>query len=613
MSDNGLLSAGSARERLRDVQHEILEAIASGRELWDVMDLLCRRIEELAPGVICSVLSVDLQGRLHPIAAPSLPAEYSAALDSVPIGPSVGSCGTAAFRGEPVTVLDIAIDPLWADFKSLALPLGLRACWSSPIKARDYRVVGTFAFYHRTPTGPTDLEEMAVATCVHLCAIAIEHEEARSKIHRLAFYDPVTELPNRQLFQARATEILADAIPDDISIAVHYLDLDDFKAVNDTLGHHIGDALLKEVGARLRACVEKGDLIARIGGDEFAVLQTAAGGTREVRRLANQLIAAIDQPFELHGHAVTVRISVGFAITSVREADLSTLMRQADLAVYRAKGEGGGRCRMFDSDMFKRAVVRRTIEQDLRHSDLYQQLQILYQPIVLLKTNALVGGEALLRWNHPTRGAVLPAEFIPVAEQCGLMGGIGDWVIKTACGDAARWPAHVTLAINLSPTQFNRLGFALSVVRTLKDAGLLPHRLEFEITETALLKDSNTATAILQQFKDIGIRIALDDFGTGYSSLSHLRAFPINTIKIDRSFVQEFGIAPDSTAIVTAVLRLAEDLGMTSTAEGIETPEQLARLAQAGCTQAQGYYLGKPLRLPEFESLLAFPTQRHAT
>jgi EAL domain-containing protein (putative c-di-GMP-specific phosphodiesterase class I) len=236
---------------------------------------------------------------------------------------------------------------------------------------------------------------------------------------------------------------------------------------------------------------------------------------------------------------------------------------------------------------------------------LHDQMSLLYQPIVSLKTNELVGGEALLRWHHPTRGAVLPAEFIPIAEQCGLMGSIGDWVIKTACNDAARWPAHLTLAINLSPTQFNRLGFALSVVRALKDSGLSPQRLEFEITETALLKDSNTASAILQQFRDVGIRIALDDFGTGYSSLSHLRTFPINTIKIDRSFVQEFGTAAGATAIVTAVLRLAEDLGMTSTAEGIETSEQLTSLAAAGCSQAQGYYFGKPMPLIEFESLVA--------
>jgi len=598
------VSVGSAKDRLRDLQHEILEATASGQPLRRVVDLLCRRVEELDPGIICSILSVDRQGRLHPLAGPSLPAEYSMSLEGTPIGPCAGSCGTAAFLGQPVTVLDIETDPLWADYKSLALPIGLRACWSSPIKARDDRVVGTFAFYHRTARGPSDLEKMIVSTCVHLCAIVLEQEEARRKIHQLAFYDPITELPNRVLFQQRAAEIFAEPIRDGTFLAVQYLDLDGFKAVNDTLGHHIGDELLKQVGDRLRTCVKESDLLARLGGDEFAVLQISVNCKSDIQRLASQLISVIDQPFELSGHSVTVRISVGVAVSLQREGDWDGLMRQADLALYQAKSDGGGTYRMFDPEMFQRAVARRSVEQDLRQSDLDGDFELFYQPIVSLKTSDVVGGEALIRWNHPVRGLISPAEFIPIAEQCGLMDRIGDWVIKRACGDAARWPAHMALAVNLSPMQFKRSGFALSVVRILKETGLLPHRLEFEITETALLNDATTAAVILRQFKDIGIRIALDDFGTGYSSLSHLRKFPIDTIKIDRSFVREFGLAPDATAIIAAVLNLARALGMTTTAEGVETPEQLARLTAFGCDRAQGFHLGKPQTRSEFEKLL---------
>jgi diguanylate cyclase (GGDEF)-like protein len=599
------LSAHPARDRLSEIQHEVLEATASGQGLVPAMDLLCRRVEALAPGVVCSILSVDQQGLLHPLAAPSLPADYSAALDSAPIGPCVGSCGTAAYRGEPVAVIDIATDPLWADYKSLPLPLGLRACWSSPIKARDNRVIGTFAFYYPETRGPTEFEELTVATCVHLCAIALEHEEARTKIHQLAFYDSVTGLPNRVMFQQRAAEIVTERLPDDTLLAVHYLDLDGFKAVNDTLGHEIGDELLKQVGQRLRSCIGATDLIARLSGDEFAILQRNAPSRREVRRLASQLISVIDQPFELNGHSLNVRISAGFAMAPARNGDWADLMRQADLAVYRAKCDGGGTYRMFTPEMYERALVRRSIEQDLSRSDLDRELELHYQPIVSLKSNTIIGAEALIRWNHPLRGLVSPAEFIPIAEQCGLIGRIGDWLLKTACRDAARWPAHMLLAVNLSPMQFKRPGFSLSVVKTLRETGLLPHRLEFEITETALLNDAaGAAKAILRQFRDIGIRIALDDFGTGYSSLSHLRLFPIDTIKIDRSFVQEFDLASDATAITTAVLRLARDLGMTTTAEGIETPEQLARLTAAGCDQAQGFHLGKPQRRAEFEKLL---------
>ncbi len=609
------LSVGSARDRLRDIQHDILEATASGQPFGRVADLLCRRVEALDPGIICSILSVDQQGRLHPLAGPSLPTEYSAALDGVPIGPCAGSCGTAAFLGQPVTVLDIETDPLWADYKSLALPIGLRACWSSPIKARDDRVVGTFAFYHRTASGPSELEKKIVSTCVHLCAIVLEQEEARRKIHQLAFYDPVTELPNRVLFQQRAAEIFAEPAIDGTLLAIQYIDLDGFKGVNDTLGHHIGDELLKQVGDRLRTHLGENDLLARLGGDEFAVLQRSAHRKSDVRRLASQLISVIDQPFELSGHSVTVRISVGVAINLQGEGDWDGLMRQADLALYQSKSDGGGTYRMFDPEMLERAVARRSVEQDLRHSDMDNDFELFYQPIVSSKTSDLVGGEALIRWNHPTRGQVSPAEFIPVAEQCGLMDRVGDWVIKRACGDAARWPAHLILAVNLSPMQFKRPGFALNVVRILKETGLLPQRLEFEITETALLNDAHTAKAILRQFKDIGIRIALDDFGTGYSSLSHLRAFPIDTIKIDRSFVREFGLTPDATAIIAAVLRLARDLGMTTTAEGIETAEQFARLSAIGCDRAQGFHLGKPQRRSEFEKLLsasALPRPRDA-
>ncbi len=355
----------------------------------------------------------------------------------------------------------------------------------------------------------------------------------------------------------------------------------------------------------MSSAIGEDDIVARLGGDEFAVLQRSASTRRDIRRLASGLITLINQPFDLHGYTVTVRASVGIAIAARRSGDWAGLMRQADLAVYRAKSDGGGTYRMFDPDMFRRAIVRRSIEQDLSRSDLDQELAVFYQPIISLKTNKVVGGEALVRWNHPLRGLVSPAEFIPIAEQSGLMGRVGDWVIKTACRDAVQWPSHVVLAVNLSPTQFKRPGFALSVVKMLKESRLPPSRLEFEITETALLNDANTAKTILRQFRDLGIRIALDDFGTGYSSLSHLRIFPINTIKIDRSFVQEFDLASDATAIITAVLRLARDLHMTTTAEGIETAQQLARLAAAGCDQAQGFHIGKPQTRTDFARLLS--------
>jgi diguanylate cyclase (GGDEF)-like protein len=598
-------------EKLRDIQNEILEATATGQNLATVMDLLCRRVEQLGSDIICSVLSVDENGRLHTIAAPSLPPAYSAALDGVAIGPDVGSCGTAAFRGEPVAVTDIATDPLWAPYKALALPLGIRACWSSPIKSHDNRVIGTFAFYYRNARGPSDLEQRIVSICLHLCAIAIEQEEARAKIYHLAFYDATTALPNREFFQQSVNAIFADKQTSDALIAIHYLDLDDFKALNDTLGHDFGDELLREVALRLKDCMGPDDLVARLGGDEFGVLQRAAQSERDVTRLAERLVAAIDRPFELHGHTLVVRASVGCAIaTTDCDPCLTTLLKHADLATHQAKRDGGGTYRMFDPAMFRCMVARRTIEQDLHRADLDAEFELFYQPVVHARTREIVGAEALVRWNHPVRGLLSPAEFIPVAEQCGLMNRLGDWIINKACCDAAGWPAQVRIAVNLSPIQLRRPRFMLGVVRTLHATGLPPQRLEFEITETALLGDAQAARALLQQFKNIGIHIALDDFGTGYSSLSHLRLFPIDTIKIDRSFVNGFNVAADSTAIVTAVVRLAAELGMTTTAEGIETAEQLAQLAAVGCTHVQGYYLGRPQARADFERLIGLHDEK---
>lgn len=598
------ISATSAKDRLRDIQDEILKATASGEPLAVVTDLLCRRIEELGQDIVCSIVSIDQDGKVRPLASPSLPIDYARAIDGVPIGPGAGSCGAAAFHGEPVVVTDIANDPRWVRYRSLVLPHGLRASSSLPIKARDGRVVGALAFYYRSLRAPGEIEEMIVSVCAPLCAIALEQEAARAKIHQLAFYDPITGLANRVLFHQRAADILAAPASDDGLLAVHYIDLDGFKAVNDTLGHHIGDELLKEVGARLRGCVHEGDVVARLAGDEFAVLQRSARTKAEIRGFAAQVIAAIDQPFEFAGHAVAVRASVGFTIASGAAGDLATFLRQADLAVYQAKSEGGGTFCMFNPSMFKRAAARRVLEQDLRRSDLEREFEVVYQPIMSLKTGAVIGGEALIRWNHPARGLIPPADFLPIAERCGLIGRLGDWIIKTACRDAARWPASTMLAVNLSPVQIKRPGFALGVIRTLKETGVLPQRLEFEITERALFSDTNAARATLRQFKDVGIRVALDDFGSGFTALSHLRAVPIDTIKLDRSLVRDFGHADDATAIVGAMLRLARDLGMTTSAEGVETAEQSGLLAAAGCARAQGFYLGRPQRAADFEALL---------
>ena len=598
-----------ASAELQRLQGKILEAVARGEPLARIADHLCRSVEALAADVLCSILTVDAQGRLHPLAAPSLPDDYSRALEGVPIGPAVGSCGTAAWRGAAVEVSDIESDPLWADYRALALPLGLRACWSSPIKARDGRVVGTFAFYYRSRRGPAELERAIVERCVDLCAIAIEHDEVQSRVHRLAFHDPVSGLPNRASFTEHATRTLA-GLAAGRSVNVLYIDLDDFKAVNDTLGHRVGDQLLGMVAQRLAACMGTTAFVARLGGDEFAVLQTSDEADADARVLAGKIKAVLDDPFDVDEQQVTIGASIGIASTIGADLDLDELARRADMALYEAKGGGRRTHRFFDPSMDEIAQLRRGLKQDLRTAIDNGAFRLVYQPIVALETGELAAVEALLRWRHPSRGSVPPAAFIPVVEEMGLIAPLGDWVLREACSAAAAWPREIKLGVNLSPLQLRKPGFVLDVVSALNQAGLPAHRLDLEVTESALLASDIATRTALNELHDLGVRLSLDDFGTGYSSLQLLRTFPFDKIKIDMSFVRDIGIDADSEAIIRAVIRLARDVGIRTAAEGVETAAQYDWLVRHRCTEVQGYYYSRPLAETDLRALLERTPQR---
>jgi len=587
------------RQRL---QNEILETIARGAPLKTIADLICERAEALAPAALCSILTVDTDGCVHPLAGPSLPPVYSALLDGLKIGPRAGSCGTAAYRGEPVEVIDIENDPLWTDYKSLAVPLGLLACWSSPIRARDGRIVGTFAFYYRERRGPADAERQIVETCVHVCALAIEHDEAHARIHQLAYYDTLTGLPNRSQFQDRAAAMLANAARGS-SVGLLHVGLDHFKSINDTLGHRTGDQLLAAVAKRLAMCTGEAAFLARLGGDEFAVVQVSAGG-RLPSALAERVLAALEAPFELEEHVTTIGASIGVASTDASLVDFGELWRRADMALDAAKRQGGGIYRFFAPEMDVAMQLRRKLKQDLRAALAGGEFSVVYQPIAALETGALVTVEALLRWNHPLRGTVPPSEFIPIAEEMGAIGMLGEWALNEACAAAATWPRSIHVAVNLSPLQLKQSGLVLSVVGALNRNALAPSRLELEITESALLAESAATRAALRELRAVGIQLSLDDFGTGFSSLRSLRAFPVDKIKIDKSFVGDIGRKADSAAIIRAVIGLAHDLGLKTAAEGIETEGQLQWLALHGCTQGQGHFISAALGTDEIRALL---------
>jgi len=436
-----------------------------------------------------------------------------------------------------------------------------------------------------------------------------ERKRAEAQIARLAHYDPLTDLPNRLLFQKDLSAALSRAARREDLVAVHCIDLDRFKTVNDTLGHPIGDALLKTAAERLRACVREGDTVARLGGDEFAVVQCGLTDLGGATRLAGRIVEALAETFELQGHQVIIGGSVGVAVSPNDGADSDELLKKADMALYRAKADGRGTFHFFERAMDEALQARRALELDLRLALAEGQFELYYQPLFSLGADRVMGCEALLRWNHPTRGMVSPGDFIPIAEEIGLINPLGEWVLREACREAAGWPEHVRLAVNLSPAQFRDKHLVGTVVSALAASGLPAERLELEITESVLLQDSVGNMSILHDLKALGVRISMDDFGTGYSSLSYLRSFPFDKIKIDQTFVRDILDDADALAIIKAVLDLGASLGITTTAEGVESAEQLDELRRQGCGEIQGYFISRPKPAAEIAAMLGVTVQ----
>jgi diguanylate cyclase (GGDEF)-like protein len=430
-----------------------------------------------------------------------------------------------------------------------------------------------------------------------------ERRKAEARIEHLAHYDALTDLPNRRRFREDMDRALSRVDRGD-ALALLCVDLDHFKEVNDTLGHPIGDALLQAVTERIKSCARPTDSVARLGGDEFAIVQVPANQPVDCISLASRLIARIAEPYDLNGHQVVIGASVGIALAPGDGRDFDRLLKSADMALYRAKQDGRGTYRFFEPEMDARMQARRALELDLRKALALGEFEVFYQPLISLETNKVTCFEALLRWRHPERGLVAPDDFIPLAEATGLIGSIGAWVLKKACSEALNWPGDIAVAVNLSALQFKNGAVVLDVISALGESGLPARRLELEITETILLQDTEATMVTLNQLKELGTRIAMDDFGTGYSSLGYLQKFPFDKIKIDRSFVKDLLDKPASTAIVRAVSGLGRTLGITTTAEGVETVGQLQRLRVEGCTEVQGYLFSKPLPAHELGSLL---------
>jgi diguanylate cyclase (GGDEF)-like protein len=431
-----------------------------------------------------------------------------------------------------------------------------------------------------------------------------DREESQARSQYLAYHDSLTGLGNRLLFKEQLEEALKDVSVTPHPLAVLFLDLDGFKAVNDTLGHSFGDLLLKSVATKLRDLLPRTDRVARLGGDEFAILQISAAQPGSSIALAEKIIEIVGQPSNIDGHDVTVGASVGIAIAHPGSMSTENFLKSADLAMYSAKSDGRGTYRMFDPEMDAIVQARRILERDMRTALVQNRFKLLYQPLVNLQTKKVTAFEALMRWHHPERGMVAPSEFIPVAEEIGLIVQLGEWALRQACREAMGWPDYISVSVNLSPLQFAKGNLVATVMNALASSGLPASRLELEITESVLLEKCERNIGILNQLRDLGVRISMDDFGTGYSSIGYLRSFQFDKIKIDQSFVRDLLVDKGSLAIVRAIAGLGVSFGMTTTAEGVETEEQMRCLNLEGCIEVQGYLYSKPVPAEEINGLL---------
>jgi len=584
-------------ERLEQDRMRVLEMIAARRPLAEVLDHLVRMLERQNPDWRGAIL-LQRDNRLYVASAPSLPPEFVNRLDGIRVGVASGTCAAASYWRRPVVTEDIAADPAWAELGNAALQAGLRACWSAPIITGTGRLVGTLAVYQDQPGAPAPSEAKLLEMTCGSAALAIDHRQMTDELAYQAHHDSLTGLPNRVLFEERLHQAIHAARRAQLQVALLYIDVDEFKLINDTLGHPVGDLLLRQVAWRLAGCIRETDTLARMSGDEFVIVAGGLQDAEGARRIAEAVLELLREPFPLDGHELFVTASVGISVFPRDGQDAGALLRAADAAIYRAKRQGKNRYHYHTPEMRDALKERFSVETHLRRALDRQEFTLHYQPQFDLRSGRLCGYEALMRWTHPKLGAVSPARFIPVAEESGLIREMGAWALGEACQQARRWQAAgrppSRMAVNVSAIQLSAPGFLETVRQALEQTRLEPASLELEITESVLLRDVDEFVRKLRDLRQLGVRISVDDFGTGYSSLSYLQSLPLDTVKLDRSFVQALKNSRSGLPLVQAVVAMAHGLGLWVTAEGVETHQQLEAIHQTGCDFAQGYLLGMP-------------------
>ncbi len=588
-------------EDLRNAQAHVLEMITFNAALEDVLDRLIRLIEAQISDVYGSILLLEADtARLKHCAAPHLPEAYVQAIDGLRIGPDVGSCGAAAYRREAVICADLFNDPLWAGYADLIAPFGYRSCWSFPILSNAGAVLGTFALYSAQVRAPSPLELKLIEMTAHVAGIAIERKRSEERIHFMAHHDPLTGLPNRAQLAHRISQAIELAGRHNRGVTVALLDLDNFKLVNDSLGHNAGDELLRVSAERIARCLSADDAALRLGGDEFViVLQDRADGPEAVDRALHSIRAAICEPVSLDGIECRITASLGAASFPRDGVSAEALLANADAAMYAAKELGRDNLQRYSHDSHSKNAGDLLFVEEMRQAIARSEFHLLYQPQVDIRSGEIRAVEALIRWNHPTRGLVPPAEFIPTAEKTGLIVAIGDWVLHAACRQNKLWQdaglPPIGVSVNVSARQFREKNLVNRVKNALSESGLEPQYLELELTESLIMDDPAASLERMNELRLLGIRFAIDDFGTGYSNLSALRNFPVGCLKIDRSFVGRLPTNETDKVIAAAVISLGQGLNMKVIAEGVETQQQLEFLSEQQCDEFQGYLFSKPI------------------
>ncbi len=594
-------------EMLNKKNAEILEMIAIGVPAPEIYDAIALMYEQRHPGLRCSMLELHDNKLMHG-GAPSLPKEYCDAINGLKNGPDVGSCGTSSYTGKRVLVEDIDSDPKWAKIKHVALPYGMRSCWSEPIKNSSGKVLGAFGMYYNHPAMPNEEESDDLKSAARLASIVMERDQAQNRIRHLAYKDELTGLSSRAHFYQNLEQLIKISERYKRHFSLLFIDLDNFKDVNDSLGHDIGDLLLKEIAKRLIKVNRDIDIIARLGGDEFCIIIEDIKDNFISADIARRCLKAISEPITLSSRELIPSCSIGIAHFPADGKNISELIKAADLSLYAAKEEGKNCFTFYKPELTLMAEYRFQIEQYLRVAIEQNQLSLVYQPQLDINTGEIIGVEALSRWNHPILGSIPPTEFIAIAERISMIKPLTEWVLKTACSQAIAWKnaglPTLRMAVNISPGHFLDRNLVPMIQSIINETGMPPSELELEVTES-VVQTKQENLSIFKNLKEIGIKLAIDDFGTGYSSFASLKHLNVDCLKIDKYFIDDMLISNKTMLLVKSMVEIGHNLGHGIIAEGVETAEQFKILKDISCETAQGYLISKPISADKISELLS--------